>query len=181
MLGRLEIYRIDYLRRLKGAAVRLELEDTAANIQKRLNALGANIYERRRLDYAREFVAKNVHRAKSQGKSFKRWISLRTTMVAMEVIIYEMSDLALLDFVASFATKTHVAGYIRDKKRGLHSSCDILSRKKRRGFVDGFVHGWRTKFPTVIRFPNDTVTDAHVLEFTAVLSGQYGPFGSTPS
>ena len=183
MLGQLEIYKADYLQRLGAAAVKLAQEDTAGKIRKRLAALNASIYERRRLDYARDFVAQNLRRAENQGKSFKKWISFRTTRAAMRVVLDQMSDLALLDFVAAFATTRYVEGYMRDKERGFYSTWD-RSRwsqcgKEEKGFVDGFVYGWRTSFPTAVRFRNEVFTKAEARDFTAVLSGQYGPFGAT--
>ena len=185
MLGYLEIYKALYLMKLEEAAVKREHEDTAAKIRTRLAALDASIYERRRLDYAREFVGRNVQRAESRSNSFNEWISIRTTRAAMQVILDRMSDLVLLDFVAPFATTSNVTEYIRDKELELCSSCEppVWSHggEKKRGFVEGFVYGWRTSFPTVVRFRHDTLTQAELHELRAILGGQYGPLPTTLS
>ena len=182
MLGQLEIYKADYLHRLAAAAVKLEQEDTAGKIRKMLAAWNASIYERSLLDYARNFVAQNVRRAENQDKSFKKWIYFRTTWAAMRVITDQMSDLALLDFVAAFATTKYVEEYMGDKERGFYSTWDRTRWSRRgkleNGFVDGFVYGWRTSFPTFVR-RHDVFTKTEARDFTAVLSGQYGPFGTT--
>ena len=185
MLGHLEVYKVYYLMRLEAAAMKLEQEDTTAKIRKRRNAWYTSIYQRGRLDYARHFVAHNMHRAKSQRLSFRKWISFTTARAARQLIVDQLSDVALFEFVAPFATPRYVDEYMRDKKRGFYSSWDYTTwsqpGKKRKDFVHGFVYGWRTKFPTVVRFGNDTYTEAYAHDFTAMLSGQYGPFATTES